>query len=530
MTAIALLQAYARRIRELRRANAAVPETALAPAFQQLLEGLIPLCPVAPQLVVVPEYRNPGVGRPDIALVRQGAPARAFVELKAADKPADPTRWRAQDKSQFERFKELRCWATCNFAEIRLFHREEERGTALVVPSATLRPDQNDARADRAVAEHDATPLLRLVEQLALGAGQEPVARDAEHLASLLAHSARLVRGIVRDRLAELHRAGNTAHALLQVRQDLRDQVEPSLGGGQTYNVDDETFFSYRPLDQRWFYNDLRLLNRPGPTMQQVWGGRNVGLYALPSGTGSGPGVWCHGCLPDYHAFRGSYGGYAFPLHDRRPDHGPINLRPELIEGLSAAYGEPVAAEDAFDAILCLLSANSYTLRFAEDLEDVFPHVPFPFAHGTFQDAVRIGREIRAVETFAREPSANYRPPTFVQLATSPRGALASVDYGDGGIVLCADGSGRIIGLPVSVWEFAISGYRVLPRWLEARVGLPADLALIRELRDICGRIAELIALFSEADIVLEATLRESLTREALGLTAGKQEADDGPD
>src|SRR5258708_32442054 len=132
MTATVLLQAYAGRIRELRRANADVPETALAPAFQQLLEGLLPLLPAAPRLIVVPEYRNPGVGRPDIALVRQGAPARAFVELKAPTKPAAPTRWRGQDRRQFERFKELRCWGTCNFAEFHLFHRDEERGSSIV--------------------------------------------------------------------------------------------------------------------------------------------------------------------------------------------------------------------------------------------------------------------------------------------------------------------------------------------------------------------------------------------------------------
>ena len=40
-----LLQTYAHRIRELRRANADGSETALAPAFQQLLEGLLPLLP-----------------------------------------------------------------------------------------------------------------------------------------------------------------------------------------------------------------------------------------------------------------------------------------------------------------------------------------------------------------------------------------------------------------------------------------------------------------------------------------------------
>ena len=69
-----------------------------------------------------------------------------------------------------------------------------------------------------------------------------------------------------------------------------------------------------------------------------------------------------------------------------------------------------------------------------------------------------------------------------------------------------------------------------MPRWLEARVGLPADLALVRELRDICGRIAELIDLFARADNVLEATLHETLTREALGFGAEEQDENDGRD
>lgn len=218
-----LLQTYARRIRELRAANADVPETALAPAFQQLLEGLLPLLPGGPRLVVVPEYWNPGVGRPDIALVRPGAPPRAFVELKAPAKSADPTRWRDHDKRQFERLQELASWGTCNFAEFRLFQRDEEAGRAVVVPERALRPDQNDARSNRAIAEHDSAPFLHLIELLCAAAGQEPVARDAEHLAALMAHSARLVRGIVRDRLAELNESGDQRHALMQVRQEFRD-------------------------------------------------------------------------------------------------------------------------------------------------------------------------------------------------------------------------------------------------------------------------------------------------------------------
>lgn len=241
MTATPHLQAYARRIRELRRANPEVPETALAPAFQQLLEDLFPQLPIAAGLIVVPEYRNPGVGRPDIALVRTGAPPRAFAELKAPTKSADPTRWRGQDQVQFERFRELLCWSTCNFIEFRLFHRAEELDTAPVVPERALRPDQIDARADKAIADHNSAPFLRLIERLAMGAGQEPVARDAEHLATLLAHSARLVRGIVRDRLAEIHEGGSTGHALLQVRQEFRDVLyaHPEAGGYAARDFDE---------------------------------------------------------------------------------------------------------------------------------------------------------------------------------------------------------------------------------------------------------------------------------------------------
>jgi hypothetical protein len=98
----------------------------------------------------------------------------------------------------------------------------------------------------------------------------------------------------------------------------------------------------------------------------------------------------------------------------------------------------------------------------------------------------------------------------------------------EGAITLCGDGSGRVAGVPRAVWEFSVSGYPVLPRWLSGRVGLPADLALVRELRDVAARIAELIDLFAKADIVLEATLHETLSREALGLQPVERDAD-GP-
>jgi len=108
------------------------------------------------------------------------------------------------------------------------------------------------------------------------------------------------------------------------------------------------------------------------------------------------------------HSFRGSYGGYAFPLCDNRAGHGPFNVSPNLLAGLAANYGAPVSAQDTFDAILALLSATSYTLRFAEDLEDVFPHVPFPSDHALFSK-----RRPWAVKSAQSKPSRVRPTPRF---------------------------------------------------------------------------------------------------------------------
>ncbi len=290
-------------------------------------------------------------------------------------------------------------------------------------------------------------------------------------------------------------------------------------------HLDDESYedpkavkYVFRPMDERWLYNDLKLLNRPGPEFQSVWGESNVGFYSHTFGIGAGPAAWCHSVLPDYDMLSGR-GGYAFPLYDRRPGNNPVNLSPALLAGLAMTYGQPVTPEDVFDAMLALLSATSYTLRFAEDLEDVFPHIPFPSSHAVFERAAAIGREIRAVETFARKPGDAFLTKSLAKEETDPTGVLAdSIDWRGGEIILCADGSGRVSGIPEHIWQFAVSGYRLLPRWLGARAGQVVDRAFMKSMRDVAGRIAELIDLFDRADIVLAEALVETVTRKKLGL------------
>lgn len=212
---------YALRIRELRRAGPSNLEQALAPAFQRLLESLLPQIS-ANELVVVPEFATPGVGRPDIALKRAGQPARAFVELKAPTKPGDPARYRdAHDKRQFVRFQSLLVWAISNFSSLRVFERGDPKASIEIVPEAALDPETTDANAERLIRNGDPAGLIKALTPLALAI--PPPANNAKQLAGNMAHAARLVRNIVEDRLAELTDTGEANTPLQAVRDTFRE-------------------------------------------------------------------------------------------------------------------------------------------------------------------------------------------------------------------------------------------------------------------------------------------------------------------
>ncbi len=279
---------------------------------------------------------------------------------------------------------------------------------------------------------------------------------------------------------------------------------------------------AYRPLDLRFLYNRREFIDFPKlTTLQAVWGHANCALHAMNDGTGRGPAVWCHGLLPDQHAFRGQGGGWVFPLFDHRgegPRHSMLN---GTAAGLSGAYGIELEPQQVFDAILALLSATGYTVRFAYDLENDFPHVPFPVDKDVFAAAASLGSRIRELETFAAAPERDF---CFARLDGNPASTLAVPtrsrafrrDGTAGRIALADDWSFVISGVSDAAWNFRVSGYPVLHRWLRARNGQRVDAALQRDTLDVVARIEELLHLFREADPLLEQAVQMSLGRKQL--------------
>lgn len=293
---------------------------------------------------------------------------------------------------------------------------------------------------------------------------------------------------------------------------------------------------AYRALDNRFLYASPKFVDRMRTDFAELWGTANVGIMCLSSGTGAGPAAWCHARFPDQHAFRGSYGGWIFPLHDPR-ESGAHFIDMGVLAGLAEAYGAMPEAQDVFDAILALLSATSYTTRFAHDLEDDYPHVPFPASHDDFVEAAAIGARIRVLQGFSEGPAQLYRNARLEGDATgltldvpTPARAWAGED-GMGAIALVNGQKFRMTGISDRVWHFAVSGYSLLYKWLKARAGEPLHgergAELLQEALDIAWRIEELIALCDEADIVLTRVVDNSLTREDVNVQP-RDAVDDG--
>ena len=266
--------------------------------------------------------------------------------------------------------------------------------------------------------------------------------------------------------------------------------------------------------------------------LQKVVGDENRTIYTLPSGVGVGPAVVVHKFRPDHHAFRGSYGGYAFPLFDRRPGGHGYNLDLKLVQLLSKHYGNEVSPEDVFDAIVALLSAPSYTRRFAADLEDAFPHVPFPADLDLFGQAREVGARIGRLQTFDLQPeqlfwTARLEGSPLDRALAVPRIGSAFVDQGNGFGTVRLNQALRLERVPLRVWEFAVSGYRVVYRWLDARSGLSLDEVtdeesgetVQRQLLDLVARVAAYIDACDAAEPILEAALASPLTKSDLKYT-----------
>ena len=277
--------------------------------------------------------------------------------------------------------------------------------------------------------------------------------------------------------------------------------------------------YGFRSLDRQWVLADNRLGDYLRPALWHTHGPRQIYLTSLLSTVlGTGPAATVTALVPDLHHFNGRGGKDVIPLWRDTSATQP-NITVGLIEALSNTMGTTVSADSLFAYCYALLSSPEYADRFSEDLSVPGPRIPLTRDATLFTRAVALGCRLIALHTFG-ERFDNITIPhgkSRILKAINPSPMPERFEYKEASVTLCI-GTGEVRPVSTEVWEFSVSGYAVLQRWLDFRMAKGAgkrtsDLDGIRptswppqwttELLDLIWVLEATVALWPEAGQLL---------------------------
>jgi hypothetical protein len=231
--------------------------------------------------------------------------------------------------------------------------------------------------------------------------------------------------------------------------------------------------YGYRSFDRQFIIADTRLLSRP---RESLWTNHSdTQLYfasLLSSPLGTGPALSISANVPDLHYFRGSFGAKEIlPLYRDAQAQYP-NLHPALPVALKQIFERAVTAEEIAAYLYAVLAHPGYTARFHEELKNREVRVPITLNKELFATATAIGQRLIYLHSYGER---------FAQGQTWPHGrarcakAIATeslpekFSYDEATQTLHV-GDGLFKPVAPAVWEFEVSGLKVVQSWLGYRM------------------------------------------------------------
>lgn len=241
--------------------------------------------------------------------------------------------------------------------------------------------------------------------------------------------------------------------------------------------------YAFRSFDRQWIIPDNRLLSRPRPLLWNGYSKSQLFLTAIESAAPkSGPSITLTNLIPDLDHYHGR-GGRVYPLW-ADPQATQPNVRPELLTLLAEAYGRPVSAEDAMAYIAAVMAHPAFTQRFATDLKRPGLRLPLTADAILFIEAASLGREViwlhcygeRFVDAAAGRPHGAPRMareiepyiPAEGEIPPAPEPLPEDMHY-DAATRRLHVGKGFVENVSPAMWEYEISGKKVLRQWFSYR-------------------------------------------------------------
>lgn len=295
--------------------------------------------------------------------------------------------------------------------------------------------------------------------------------------------------------------------------------------------------FGMRSFDRQWTFEDPRLAKTESPSLWASLSDKQVFLTTMTTTSlGSGPAATLTTAVPDKHHFRGSYGGKdVIPLY--RDKRGTPNCDLKVLDLLTKRHQEAdadapeVTVERLFAYCVGILGGTDYTERFHVALETPGPRIPIAANPELFARMTSHGEKLIWLQTFGERFGEDPLPLSGIVWKAEPTrlpSGKPDIKF-DPSTQTLNVADGVLTGVPEPVWQFAVSGMEIIPKWLGYRMAKPAGRAAssaspldhIRpttwapswstELVEIVGVLRETLSLIPEGVILLDEIVAGSL-------------------
>jgi hypothetical protein len=289
--------------------------------------------------------------------------------------------------------------------------------------------------------------------------------------------------------------------------------------------------YAFRSFDRHYGIIDPRFGDYLRKELQDTLGKQCFFTTLMTTPLGFGAALTACVALPDLHHFRGSFGGKdVIPLY-RDASATAANITAGLLSLLGMQYDALITPDDLAAYVYAALGGQSYTRRFWNELETPGPRVPLTKDGKIFAETAKLGRKLIWLHTYSERfrgddrgdevPAGAAKIIKGVSDSPTQYPETHSYDPATGEITV---GNGRFGPVAPEVWEFEVSGLKVVQSWLGYRMKKRAGkksspLDQIRPERWTARMSEELLELLwvLEATLAMEPDLEAQLNKIVAG-------------
>jgi len=282
-----------------------------------------------------------------------------------------------------------------------------------------------------------------------------------------------------KDRSAAFHGTGDReVNGAYQIPLSKNNDATPIAELSKNTPMPHTQRYAYRSFDRHFIIADGRLMSRARPDLWRIHSEKQVYLTSLLTKfIGIGPALTACATVPDLDHFSGRGAKDTIPLY-RTADASDVNILPGLLDLLGLTYQRDITPEDFLAYVYGTLAQPAFTAQFTKELETRELRVPITKDAALFIKVRDVGARLLWLHTYGER-----FVPEGMQRGFIPHGAAKCTKAVPGNAEGYPEkfsfndttqtlhvGEGTFAPVTPEVFEFEVSGFKVVQSWLRYRM------------------------------------------------------------